>query len=113
MSFKIGNSGRGPQGIPGAPGPTGPMGVFNNIVTADLLPSDTDINIGSDAQPFKTIYLDTSVSIGTSVIVSNDNSLKLPPNTVLGELKVEDLISRLEYLENEVKVLKDIIHPYS
>ena len=65
MSFRIGNSNRGPQGPPGDRGDTGERGatgakgdkgdkgdkgetgVFDNTVTEDLLPSDENLNIGS------------------------------------------------------------------
>ena len=142
MSFRLGNTGRGPQGPPGTQGETGEKGergvrgekgergetgsigetgekgekgetgVFDNTVTTDLLPSDGNLNIGSVTQPFHNIHLDSKVIIGGKEIYSNEDYLLLPLKVVFGELKLEDLISRIEHLESEVQILNDIINPY-
>ena len=143
MSFRIGNTARGPQGPPGdqgEPGKTGATGargergergekgetgetgekgekgetgVFDNTVTEELLPSVGNLNIGSVTQPFHNIYLDSKVIVGGKEIDSNEEYLLLPLKVGFGELKLEDLISRIEYLESEVQLLNDIIKPYS
>ena len=143
MSFRIGNTARGPQGPPGdqgEPGKTGATGargergergetgetgetgekgekgetgVFDNTVTEELLPSVGNLNIGSVTQPFHNIYLDSKVIVGGKEIDSNEDYLLLPLKVGFGELKLEDLISRIEYLESEVQLLNDIIKPYS
>ena len=137
MSFRIGNTARGPQGPPGdqgEPGKTGAtgargergergekgekgekgeIGVFDNTVTEELLPSVGNLNIGSVTQPFHNIYLDSKVIVGGKEIDSNEEYLLLPLKVGFGELKLEDLISRIEYLESEVQLLNDIIKPYS
>lgn len=122
MSFKIGNNGRGPQGPPGLQGeqgptgptgPIGPTGIFDNTVRVNLLPIEENLNIGSVTQPFHDIYLDSKIIVGGKEMYSNEEYLLLPLKVVFGELKLEDLISRLEYLENEVQLLNDIIKPYS
>jgi hypothetical protein len=133
MSFKIGNSSRGPQGPPGAQGEQGEKGergekgdrgergekgekgetgVFDNTVTEDLLPSDENLNIGIVTQPFHNIYLDNKIIIGGNEIYSNEDYILLPLKVMFGELKLEDLISRIEHLESEVQILNDIINPY-
>jgi len=136
MSFRLGNTGRGPQGPPGTQGETGEKGekgatgatgakgakgekgekgetgVFDNTVTEDLLPSDENLNIGSVTQPFHNIHLDSKIIIGGNEIYSNEDYLLLPLKVMFGELKLEDLISRIEHLESEVQILNDIINPY-
>ena len=130
MSFRIGNSNRGPQGPPGDRGNTGERGatgakgdkgdkgdkgetgVFDNTVTEDLLPSDENLNIGSSTQPFHDIHLDSKVIVGGKEIYSNEDYLLLPLKVSFGELKLEDLISRIEHLESEVQLLNNIINPY-
>ena len=130
MSFRIGNSNRGPQGPPGDRGDTGERGatgakgdkgdkgdkgetgVFDNTVTEDLLPSDENLNIGSSTQPFHDIHLDSKVIVGGKEIYSNEDYLLLPLKVSFGELKLEDLISRIEHLESEVQLLNNIINPY-
>jgi len=133
MSFRLGNTGRGPQGPPGTQGETGEKGekgergetgetgekgekgetgVFDNTVTTDLLPTDENLNIGSSTQPFHDIHLDSKVIVGGKEIYSNEDYLLLPLKVSFGELKLEDLISRIEHLESEVQLLNNIINPY-
>ena len=114
--FKIGNSREGPPGPPGIQGPTGPMGPegsFKNAVTSNLVPVKNDLTVGTESKPFKSLFVSSNVSIGDKVIDIQDNSLHLPENLCLGNLKLSDLISRLEYLEEEVKKLNEIIQPYA
>ena len=114
--FKIGNIREGPpgpQGIQGPTGPAGPEGTFKNAVTSNLIPVKNDLTIGTENKTFKSLFLNTDLNIGDKKIDICDDSLHLPEKLTLGNLKLEDLISRLEYLENEVKKLNEIIQPYA
>ena len=91
MSFRIHKE--GPQGPQGLRGPTGPEGVFKNIITTDLLPANSDISIGSSENPLNSIYLSQ--------------------NLMLGSLTLQDLINRIQVLEEEVNKLNEIIQPYA
>lgn len=121
MSFRIGSARegppgpQGPQGPQGVRGPTGPEGIFRNVLTTNLIPISSNIDIGSISQPISDIFINNSVNLGDKVINNNvdDDLLQLPTKVAFGTVKLEELIERLNNIEEEIKRINEILQPYT
>ena len=122
----------GPMGYTGPigySGPTGPTGSFSGVIekniiplegididigdttsgfnkiyiSESLIPTNTEVRIGTETNPIKNVLVSESISIGSSTITTLDESLILPNNTKVGDI---DLYSKINDLQNQVSLLK-------
>lgn len=104
---------QGPPGPRGFTGPTGPEGSFKNILTTDLIPSNDNINIGSSSQRINSIFLKDNINIGNKIVNVDSDYLQLPEKLTLGSIKLEELLERIDTIEEEIKKINEILQPYT
>jgi hypothetical protein len=93
--------------ITSIPGPKGDPGGVGGPVDETLIPENTNIDIGTNDSPFRTVYteyIDTEVvNINGHSIYISDNKLQLPPDTRLGGLIPGSIhIKDSFFTENEI-----------
>ena len=77
---------------------------FNNIYISDsLIPTSAEVKLGTETNPIKKILISESISIGSNLITTLDDSLILPSNTKIGDI---DLHAKINDLQNQVSNLK-------
>jgi hypothetical protein len=119
----------GATGYTGYTGPIGPEGTFGGIVERNIIPlenglinvgeisngfnrlylsdgivpTSTDVNLGTEESPLKNLFVSDSISVGNKSIRSSDESLILPNSTKVGDV---DINSKLTQIQNQVSALQ-------
>lgn len=116
----------GPIGYSGSTGPTGSFsgvieqnitplegvdidigdtksGINKIYISEGLIPTNTEVRIGTESNPIKNVLVSESISIGSNTITNSNESLILPNNTKVRDI---DLYSKINDLQSQVSLLK-------